>query len=193
MTFVLAYASAAPRARIGEERGAAALMDEARVRELLDKHEIAEVLARYARGVDRMDRELAGSCFQPDAFVDHGDAKGSVDEHLDWVFQFLAPTTVSMHRIGNLLIDVQGDSAYTEAYCVPYLRRETDQGVEDEYFVMRFIDRLERRDEGAWLIAHRVVAFDWSRIEPVERQREFTADFIRGQRDRADPVYERLR
>ena len=46
---------------------------EARLRELLDKQEIHEVLLRYCRGVDRCDRDMIAACYHPDAIDDHGD------------------------------------------------------------------------------------------------------------------------
>ena len=42
------------------------------VQELLDKQAIHEVMIRYCRGLDRMDAELVGSAYHPDAHDDHG-------------------------------------------------------------------------------------------------------------------------
>ncbi|MBT5754390.1 MAG: SnoaL-like domain-containing protein [Acidimicrobiaceae bacterium] len=45
---------------------------EARLRALIDKDEIRDVLMRYGRGVDRLDEELLRSCYHPDSHDDHG-------------------------------------------------------------------------------------------------------------------------
>jgi hypothetical protein len=43
------------------------VLDEKKLQTLLDKQEIYELLCRYCRGVDRMDKELTMSCFWPGA------------------------------------------------------------------------------------------------------------------------------
>ena len=40
---------------------------ERELRELLDKQALTELVVRYARGVDRWDKELVLACFHPDA------------------------------------------------------------------------------------------------------------------------------
>ena len=57
---------------------------EARVQELLDREAIRDCIARYARGVDRFDRELILSAFHPDAIDEHGKFVGTRDGFADW-------------------------------------------------------------------------------------------------------------
>ena len=45
--------------------------------ELVDRHEIHQVLLRYARGLDRLDNALARSCYWDDAIEDHGHFVGT--------------------------------------------------------------------------------------------------------------------
>ncbi len=45
---------------------------EKKLRELLDRDEIRQVMMRYARGLDRLDFELTRSCYWDDATEDHG-------------------------------------------------------------------------------------------------------------------------
>ena len=45
---------------------------EEKVRVLVSKDEIRDVLMRYARGVDRGEADLITSCYHPDAVDDHG-------------------------------------------------------------------------------------------------------------------------
>ncbi|MCY3887181.1 MAG: nuclear transport factor 2 family protein [Chloroflexi bacterium] len=167
-------------------------MTDRQLQDLLDKQAIYEVLVRYTRGVDRLDREMILSCYHPDAFDDHGGYQGTAEGHIDWSFEVLAPFKLSNHRLGNLLIDIQGDTAYSECYVLPYLAgSDADGASTHQYFVLRFIDRFERRSGGPWLIAHRVLSFDWNRIDPVEVGRALTDDYIVGRRDKQDPVYQR--
>ena len=167
-------------------------MDDRQLQELLDKQEIYEVIARYARGVDRFDREMILSCYHPDAFDDHGGYQGDADGHIDWSFEFLAPHKISTHRIGNLLIDIQGDTAYSECYVSPYIAGTGVDGAgEHRYFILRFIDRFERRDGGPWLVAQRTLSFDWNRVDQVSDERQLTSDYVVGRRDKQDPAYHR--
>lgn len=167
-------------------------MDDRQLQDLLDKQEIYEVIARYARGVDRFDREMILSCYHPDAFDDHGAYQGTAEGHIDWSFEFLTPLKLSFHRVGNLLIDLQGDTAHSECYVSPYLAGDgKDRKGEHQYFILRFIDRFERRDGGPWLIAQRVLSFDWNRIDPVNDERQLSGEYIVGRRDKKDPAYHR--
>ena len=44
---------------------------EKKLRELIDRQEIWQVLQNYGRGLDRFDRELLRSCYFDDAIDDH--------------------------------------------------------------------------------------------------------------------------
>jgi SnoaL-like domain len=56
----------------------------AEIRALLDRHAIVDCMMRYARGVDRLDRELVVSAFHPDAVIDQGMFVGSPVRFADW-------------------------------------------------------------------------------------------------------------
>jgi hypothetical protein len=66
---------------------------------------------------------LIRSCYHADAHDDHGAFRGDVGGFLDWVRDALSYFDSTMHFIGNQLIDVEGDVAHTESYCVAYHRR----------------------------------------------------------------------
>ena len=168
-------------------------MSDRQLQDLLDKQAIYEVLARYTRGVDRHDREMILSCYHPDAFDDHGGYQGTAEGHIDWSFEVLAPFKLSSHRIGNLLIDIQGDTAYSECYVLPYLAgNDADGASKHQYFVLR-LHRPLRAPQRRPLAdsAFALLSFDWNRIDPVEIGRALTDDYIVGRRDKQDPVYQR--
>ena len=52
---------------------------EARLRELIDRHDIWTVVLKYARGIDRLDRDLVRSCYWDDAIDDHHAYVGGPD------------------------------------------------------------------------------------------------------------------
>lgn len=135
--------------------------------DLLAKQEIADVIHRYARGIDRIDMDLVRSCYHPDAYDDHGSMKGNVDEFIAGAEQFLPKFVATMHFMGNMLIDLDGDVARAETYAVAYHREQLADGSgRDDIWGIRYVDRFEKRD-GNWLIAYRVVAQEWRRVDPV--------------------------
>ena len=98
------------------------------LRRLLDKQAIHEVVLRYCRGIDRCDRELVRDCYWPDATDEHGSFVGSRDEYVAWVFDRMLPRyAMTMHFIGNVLIDLDGDRAKCEAYGMAMHRTGSDK------------------------------------------------------------------
>jgi 3-phenylpropionate/cinnamic acid dioxygenase small subunit len=83
-----------------------------------DKLDIQELLARYARGVDRRDWELWRSVFTPDAVVDYSSAGATVgrrDEVAAWLEAGLGSVPMTQHFISNIEIDLDGDRAKARA------------------------------------------------------------------------------
>jgi len=171
--------------------------------ELLDllaaEREIAAVLRRYARSADRHDWEGVRSCFHPDATDDHLDYKGDIDGLIAYLAERHVGLEQSVHQLGNMDIEVRSPtSAVSETYCLTAQRRILEDGrsAEDLFVFSRYIDVLERRDDGPWLIAERAVAMSFSRTEPVGQG---FADpgarpegWVMGMFGAADPVYAQL-
>ncbi|MFT7598092.1 MAG: hypothetical protein ACI8TP_001013 [Acidimicrobiales bacterium] len=156
--------------------------------DLLARQEIADVILRYARGVDRLDFDLVRSCYHPDAYDDHGSYAGDIDGFISMCEKFLPRWTATMHFMGNMLIEVDNDVAKAETYAVAYHHRIDDDGTgKDDVFGIRYVDRFENRD-GDWLIAHRVVATEWRRVEPVTRSAVRGQVGVWGSRDGNDVV-----
>ena len=55
----------------------------------------------------------------------------------------------------------------------------------------RFVDKLKRED-GRWLIKHRVVVRDWAISLPIEADWTAEAGLLDGQRSGADPSFAAL-
>jgi len=158
--------------------------------ELVAQQEIRDVLIRYTRGIDRMDRELVSSCYWPGAHDDHGAFRGTVEGFVNWVEDVLSYFDTTMHFIGNQLVEVSGETAQAESYCVAYHRRGGRDGEDGHDLVigLRYVDLMERRDR-EWRIADRRCVFDWTRIDPITGEWDLPPEAIRGRRDRDDPVY----
>ncbi len=159
-----------------------------RLDELVSRQEIYEVLTRYCRGVDRCDVEMIRSVYHPDAIDDHGMFKGLGTDFAPWIVAWeLENIKQCQHFIGNFSCDLQGDTAYTETYCLSF--NEGTRG-ENSTVYNRYIDRFERRD-GVWKIAARLVVLDLTRVEPATEPFGDVPgwNFTWGTRDKNDAVY----
>lgn len=157
---------------------------------LLAKQAITEALHDYCRAMDRIDDELGRSVFHADAGADYGAMyQGSGHGFIDFVHERHAAMLVQTHEVGNISIDVRGDSAGSEAYVTATLRFKADDGeLHDIVGKGRYIDRWERRD-GRWAISHRQYLHEMDDLRPVSGSRFAT----QGLRDRSDPSYAVLR
>jgi SnoaL-like domain len=181
---------------------------ESEIRVLLDKQALYELLIRYARGVDRNDRQMVLACFHPDAFLHYNTYRGNAVDFFEMLWAATDSGTGGIprgqHVVTNALFDVRGDIAYGESYLEG--RRAglgtTRAGAESQATgpgfpierIGRFIDRFERRD-GAWAIASRRVAMEWMPEEmeesPVGEGGYRLVNFAPTRYDDSDPSYER--
>ena len=165
------------------------MTDQTAIAALIARQEIADVIYRYARGIDRLDFDLVRACYHPDAYDDHGSMKGTVEEFISAAASFLTRWTVTQHFMGNMLIEVDGARARAETYAVAYHRREdADGNGKDDVMGIRYVDRFEHRD-GAWKIAHRVVATEWRRVDAVKAARGRGEIGVWGRRDGDDVIH----
>ncbi|MDH6280152.1 nuclear transport factor 2 family protein [Prescottella agglutinans] len=156
---------------------------------LIDKQEITEVLHRYARAVDRKDFDRVADCYFPDAIDNHGGYIGTVDGLIEDMKSRHATIDSSLHYITNVLIDLDGDTANVESYCLCYLRQAPmvpGQSQSRATIKCRYVDRFERRD-GQWRIADRIVVFDESVTDEIEDGLD--PSWVRSRRSFEDPVF----
>jgi len=142
------------------------MTDTSPLQRLLDKDQIRDAIARYARGVDRGDWDLVRSGYHPDAWDEHGEYKGGIDGFIAWLDQRFAGVDNSMHFLGQSLVEFAGpDLALVETYFVSRRMRPAaaaqagpGDGIVREGWG-RYVDRFERRD-GQWRVAHRTVVLE---------------------------------
>ncbi len=89
---------------------------EKKLREMLDRDEIWQVMQRYGRGLDRMDRELVRSCYFEDAIEDHGHFVGNAEDFFEWADQASLLFEWCHHGLLNHSCELNGDDAYCETY-----------------------------------------------------------------------------
>jgi len=168
------------------------------LRDLLDEQAIRKVVLRYCRGIDRLDRELVRSCYHDDATDEHGSFCGSVDEFMSWAFRVAARYEMTMHFIGNLLVELgppHGNgqrAARAESYGVAHHRRTGGPPEHNLLVGFRYIDRFEKRTDGVWRIARRVCTTEWVRRDDESAWWPIPPGMRTGRRDRSDPVYEAI-
>lgn len=156
---------------------------------LADRLAIADVIALYCRGIDRLDRGLVLSCFHPDATDTHGSFRGAVDEFVAWAFRLLERYDSTMHLVANHHATIVGTAAVAETYGIAYHRSQDPDPRRNLTVGFRYLDRLERRDGGPWRIATRIATTEWVRAAVPEEAWPVPADSAVGRRDRDDPLY----
>jgi hypothetical protein len=151
-----------------------------------DRFRIQDVLYRWCRAVDRLDRQGMLDVFWPGAIDSHGPYIGPVEGLVDWIMNRHKPIAVSSHFVGNLLIEFASeDVALVETYVrtiqqyPPHAKQQLAQltggnaGAEgsamDMFTSSRYLDRMERRG-GEWRIARRDLVQDWKQIQDVKYQ-----------------------
>jgi hypothetical protein len=163
---------------------------------LLAEREVKNVVLRYCRGVDRMDLALVRSCYHPDADDHHGDFAGGVDEALHWVWDVLATYSSTVHLVANMLVEIDPAtpwSARCESYGMALHFDGGEGGRRGQAIGFRWIDDLERRasSDGVveWRFSRRVATTEWIRRFAEDEFSVIPDRFLKGRRDRDDPVY----
>jgi hypothetical protein len=154
---------------------------------LADERAIRDVLYRYCRGVDRMDLALTRSCWHADGSADYrGMFSGSADALLDWMWKLHARLETHSHQITNLLVEVAGERAASEAYVTVALRAPAGPAPGRDILTRgRYVDRWSCRG-GRWAIDHRIYLSDWMTYLPLPAE---PTSPLGGRRDGDDASY----
>jgi SnoaL-like domain len=151
---------------------------------LADTQAIQRQIYNYCRSVDRLDVPLGHGVFHADAVADfptyQGTGRGWIDficvEHLNFLHH--------SHQVTNVLIDVAGDKAGSEAYFLANLRQMEGERLVHRMFSARYIDTWSKRD-GCWAIDRRDCVVDFSEVRDVTS----LGEDARSARDHTDPSY----
>jgi len=168
--------------------------DPATLEHLLAKQSITEVIYRYCRALDRMDRPLADTIWHPDGTADYGPTmfQGTGTGFLDWVWVAHTSMLGHSHQIANVLIEVDGDRAGSESYVTATLWGAFEPDVLTQIVSRgRYIDRWSCRD-GVWAIDRRRFAEDLTLTTPVPGAGPPDPTASPARRDRTDASYDAL-
>ncbi len=136
-------------------------MSEQQLQQLLDKQQIYNQLVRFCRTVDRLDRPDFEQLWCKDAQVAyHGAFEGGWQEFADWVWGMCQTMQSHSHQIANMLIEVDGEQASSEAYVSVTLLPPAgeDGSVSEIQLCGRYLDRWQKQ-QGEWkILQHELVS-----------------------------------
>lgn len=151
---------------------------------------IAELIYRYCRSVDRLDPNLGYTIWHDDAVADYGDFyRGDGPGVIDLICEQHRHLLYHSHEVSNIIIDIEGDRAGSEAYVTANLRMKQGEQIRQMTVWSRYIDQWSRRS-GRWAIDKRIAVRDFDEIRDVVPLSSLTSE---GSRDTSDPSYNVLR
>lgn len=159
--------------------------------ELLDREAIRDCLYRYCRGIDRLDEEALRSAYWPDATDCHGAYEGPATGFIDRALANLQAAGRMVHMLGNVLIELRGESAAAESYFLAFQEGLAGDSAQETLLCGRYVDRFEKRG-AEWRIAARTVVYDWMRSTPLPASLSGAVFGVRqptGGRKPHDPIY----
>jgi ketosteroid isomerase-like protein len=125
------------------------------------------VAERYARAVDRRDWALAETLFTDDAVLrsERFELVGvaRILKGLRTVERYRA----TFHAVHNQTLELAGDEASGETYCVANHLFERDGRSWKLEWGIRYQDRYRRGADGAWRLARRELVVDWQQESPL--------------------------
>ena len=173
---------------------------------IADRLAIQDVMYRWCRAVDRLDREDMLAVFHPEATDSHGAYIGPVAGLVDWIMQRHRAIPFSSHLVSNMLIEFASrDVALAETYTRTIQRYPASakaelaqlaggqSGAEDRgmdlFTSSRYLDTFERRG-AEWRIAKRVLIQDWKQLVEVSAHTpQAQPSWVVGRRDADDPLF----
>ena len=177
------------------------------IEELCDREAIRDVIYRYCHAIDRRDPEMLRTIYWPEAVDDHAFINTGVEEFVTIAMDMQATCVATQHRVGNILIHLEKETARVETYVNTYLRvegpstphwrtkpepiPESEKGKFAEFFTgSRYLDRMEKR-EGIWRVSSRKLVQDWYRIAEAQSWSNYpyAGELCLGTGDRTDPGF----
>ncbi|KUI01753.1 nuclear transport factor 2 family protein [Mycobacterium sp. IS-3022] len=121
-----------------------------------DKAQIAEVLIRYATGIDSKDWALFRTCWTDEVDIDYGDLGTftDADAFTALMEQIHGGMGQTYHRISNIVIDVTADRAAARSYVHAVLMAVPDDSSSWIDALGHYDDELTRAADG-WRIVKR--------------------------------------
>ena len=161
-------------------------MTDSETQAVADRLAIIDLIYRYCRAMDRIDAELGYSIWHEDGLADYGEAiyVGTGRGFIDWVCEQHRQVVSHSHQISNVIVEIKGDHASSEAYVTATLRAKDGEKLKHWVVWGRYLDTWSRRN-GRWGIDKRVYLHDFDETHEVSPGH----NPVRGRRDRSDMSY----
>ena len=138
---------------------------------LADRAEIHELIMRYPRALDGRDWALLRTCFVHEGVLraEHQDGRhiflfDGAEKVVSRVSR-LDRYKVTMHFMGNELVELDGDTATTEVYAIATHIWDGTAGAGEWVIGIRYQDTVVRTGDG-WKFKDRLLIYDWEKGEP---------------------------
>jgi uncharacterized protein (TIGR02246 family) len=146
------------------------------LQELVDRLALRQLVEAYARGADRRDAEGMAELFtdngrlaiydgQPGTSEPTADRRGRGD--IASAMAGLNRYEVTTHLLGQQTVELDGDRATGETYCLAHHLSHRDGARENRVMSIRYLDSYVR-SHGRWLIEERLLAVDWVETRLVD-------------------------
>lgn len=137
----------------------------ARIKLLIDKDEIRDLIFSYCQTVDRLDYDRIAHLYHPTASDNHGYNKSeSLDEFIEMLKPLSAASTGIHHAVCNSYIRVEGDYAEAETYLLASQEMPDGEGKRADIMSGgRYMDKFMRTSEEGWMFKERCLVVDWAR------------------------------
>ena len=146
-------------------------MTDSLVRDLADRAAIRRLVEGYAHGCDRREPESVAALFTEDGrleIYEEGDPDLARSarvrtgrEEIAAALTRLSRYDVTTHLLGQHTVELDGDRATGETYCMAHHLSHVDGARHDHVLSIRYLDGYRRTPDG-WLIELRKLAVDWS-------------------------------
>jgi hypothetical protein len=132
-----------------------------------DRLALRHLVDSYAMGCDRRDLDMLTACFADGGtntvhWLDRDATTMTAPADLERIPTGLARYDQTFHFVGNHRVDVQGDSATGDVYCIAH----HVTGKDDFVMHIRYEDTYVRTGAG-WRIATRDLRLLWTANQPV--------------------------
>ena len=129
------------------------------LQEISDRLEIQQLITDYANAIDSRNFDALDRVFTSDAYIDYR-ALGGVDGRYPaikaWLAQVLPNFPRYTHLVGNIGIELEGDSARARTACInPMEVPSPGGGSQVMWLALWYVDRFVRTREG-WRMSERV-------------------------------------
>ncbi|ASL15570.1 SnoaL-like domain protein [Mycobacterium intracellulare subsp. chimaera] len=130
-----------------------------RLQELCDERDVQRALNLFARAMDERDWAAMAEILDEDAEGDLGTGRRQGRTAIiDVIREFLDKCGPTQHFLGNVIIDVTGDTAVSRAYIRDvHLNTAADPSTRF-YTIGDYHDTWRRRPDGSWCLTERIKA-----------------------------------